>query len=137
MTVHLYPLLSPFTAPHRQTTITIRTRLPALVLYLHVPALTSATAARRESMDPITELLSQLSGVRRAATLVSGGPSVGAIGSGTASRLQQLQVSAPPSTPASQEGRKERTVGARRWGKTAGGFSYGIILFVMSTSIFT
>ena len=46
----------------------------------------------RESMDPITELLSQLSGVRRAATLVSGGPSVGAIGSGTASRLQQLQV---------------------------------------------
>ena len=44
-------------------------------------------------MDPITELLSQLSGVRRAATLVSGGPSVGAIGSGTASRLQQLQVS--------------------------------------------
>ena len=45
-------------------------------------------------MDPITELLSQLSGVRRAATLVSGGgPSVGAIGTGTASRLQQLQVS--------------------------------------------
>ena len=43
-------------------------------------------------MDPITELLSQLSGVRRAATLVSGGPGVGAIGSGTASRLQQLQV---------------------------------------------
>ncbi|KAF0290016.1 E3 ubiquitin-protein ligase KCMF1 [Amphibalanus amphitrite] len=74
------------------------------------------TAHFRESMDPITELLSQLSGVRRAATLVSGGPSVGAIGTGTASRLQQLQAQA-----ARQRGDRP----ARRQPATAGGSADG------------
>ncbi|KAI1904920.1 hypothetical protein AGOR_G00010650 [Albula goreensis] len=44
----------------------------------------SYSPSNREAMDPIAELLSQLSGVRRSAQLNSSGPS--------ASQLQQLQM---------------------------------------------
>ena len=50
-------------------------------------AAAAAAASSRESVDPIAELLSQLSGVRRAAAATSGGTS-----SSSPSQLQQLQV---------------------------------------------
>ncbi|KAJ8380922.1 hypothetical protein SKAU_G00017000 [Synaphobranchus kaupii] len=66
----------------------------------------SYSPSNREAMDPIAELLSQLSGVRRSAQLNSAGPS--------ASQLQQLQMQLQLERQQAQAARAAAGDGAQR-----------------------